>query len=804
MSRAWSYDDFVIRLGVRCGLGWEVAVEAHRRQGGGSFVPPFSPEQLQYLFELLEGRNLTPPLPGTGPTLTPRDAGQRLFAGLMQGEVLRLFEQSLVEARLRRRGLRLVVKADLRQADRAALLALPWELLYRSDDRRFLALSRRHSVVRFAELPEEPTGKAVSGLLRVLVAAACPEGLPRLAVEREIDQVRRALRGRWLTHADFLTDATIEAVREPLLSRRYHVLHFIGHGDYDETGGVGRVLFQDEDGAAEPVSGEELALHLGDVPSLGLVVLNACDTARAATGPAHNPFAGFATALVLGGVPRVLAMQEPITDRAAIAFCRAFYRRLAAGDPVDAASVEGRFAIVGANRQRALRFAVGTSQAMAETVVKRPEWAVPVLFLRADGALRQAWPRRRLAAGLFLLLALGAWLSSAMLGRGELRLHVGDFQVRGALSSADELTGASVRDALIQKLSAISSWPRIRLACVRCPELDAALSHGLDVDYSVRGELRLGERPEVAVEIYDSEALLVEQVLVRSSPGAGFDLLGLEQELTMAILNRLHVRLEPEAVAALIATPTRDTIALELNNEGAALLLAGDLQGAEGKLHAAFAADPAFAAAAANLAELEKQRSNHKAALASFRVAVERLPNYAVFHFQLGYFLLHGKPGELAAAAAMAVFSLKRAVELDPGYAEAYNELGNAFLELDQLGAARRAFEQAERLSPDRPEPHKNLARVAIAEGQPDEAIHHLDEALRRLPGADRLGRAEALTWLAKARELASERAAACRAVAEVSQLDPEAVSPWTQEATAAARAWACTPSAGPVTGVGP
>ncbi|HSN87195.1 MAG TPA: SUMF1/EgtB/PvdO family nonheme iron enzyme, partial [Thermoanaerobaculia bacterium] len=99
------------------------------------------------------------------------------------------------------------------------------------------------------------------------------------------------------------------------------------------------------------------------------VFLNACETGRTPDGADHDPFAGVATALVLGGVPAVIAMQLPIADEAAITFSRTVYDRLAAGDPVDAAVAEGRQALYAASR---------------DTV----EWAIPVLFTRIpDGRI---------------------------------------------------------------------------------------------------------------------------------------------------------------------------------------------------------------------------------------------------------------------------------------------------------------------------------------------------------------------------------------------------------------------------------
>src|SRR5947209_17118269 len=65
------------------------------------------------------------------------------------------------------------------------------------------------------------------------------------------------------------------------------------------------------------------------------------------------------------GLTAVVAMQRPIRDGSALEFSRTVYRRLATGDPIDAAVTEGRLAI--AREQGNL-----------------PEWGTPVLFLRSD------------------------------------------------------------------------------------------------------------------------------------------------------------------------------------------------------------------------------------------------------------------------------------------------------------------------------------------------------------------------------------------------------------------------------------
>jgi hypothetical protein len=162
---------------------------------------------------------------------------------------------------------------------------------------------------------------------------------------------------------EFLPTSDLTTLRAALLDREAQVLHFMGHGGFDPKTGEGCLYLESPGGASDPVPAGTFVDTIRDFPGLRLVVLNACNSGRAGGGEMAQPFAGLAPALMRAGIPAVLAMQLPISDRAAIAFSEAFYRRLGAGDPVDAAVSEGRLAIARADRTSA-------------------EWAIPALFLR--------------------------------------------------------------------------------------------------------------------------------------------------------------------------------------------------------------------------------------------------------------------------------------------------------------------------------------------------------------------------------------------------------------------------------------
>jgi len=158
-----------------------------------------------------------------------------------------------------------------------------------------------------------------------------------------------------------LENPSLEDLRLTLAHTRspFHVMHYMGHGAFEPATG-GALVFCDEQGWAQPATAVQLKILLQDHPSLRLVVLNACEGARA--DPA-DPFAGVADALVRLGIPSVIAMQFEITDRAAVRLTSALYKMLADGSQVDVALAEAR---------KALAMGYGF------------EWATPVLYSRAD------------------------------------------------------------------------------------------------------------------------------------------------------------------------------------------------------------------------------------------------------------------------------------------------------------------------------------------------------------------------------------------------------------------------------------
>jgi hypothetical protein len=365
------YQDFVLQLDRAAGGFVTRVLRSPAGKAEAPFFDPISGAELDGLWQAAHAtrqaergsRDIAPP-PGMTPLaaeLSLEEIGGRLFKALFRDAVHRCWTKSLDAVARDSQGLRLKLEINLADPHATALADLPWEYLYSLEHGGFLGLQRKTPIQRSMpfSLPERP---AASPPLRLLTILSQPRSMSRLSLEEEDEKIATALGNLPGVELLPLLNPTIETLREALLRREFHILHFMGHGGFDRGSGQGVLYFTDSKGAPLPVSGSLLASHLAGLDSLRLVFVNACDTARAG---ARAPFAGVATALLRVGLPAVIAMQRPIRDSSALEFSRIVYRRLAAGDTIDAAVTEGRLAI--ARGHGALL-----------------EWGTPVLYSRVE------------------------------------------------------------------------------------------------------------------------------------------------------------------------------------------------------------------------------------------------------------------------------------------------------------------------------------------------------------------------------------------------------------------------------------
>ena len=288
--------------------------------------------------------------------------GTKLFGALFEGDVRELYRSSIAESRADGRGLRVTLSLT----GAPELLQVPWEYLY--DHPSFLSISTWTPIVRYLDLPKPRRPLQIDLPLRILGLVSAPSDFEAIDAAQERAKLESALAP--LTEAgaiaiDWLEEASLRALQRQLRKADYHVFHYIGHGGYDNDADDGVLLFEDEHGRGQRVSGVQLGRMLADEVSLRLAVLNSCEGGRSSL---QDPFSGVATSLIEFEIPAVIGMQFEITDRAAIVFGGEFYSALADGLAVDAAVAEARKAIYADQND--------------------VEWGTPVLFMRvADGKL---------------------------------------------------------------------------------------------------------------------------------------------------------------------------------------------------------------------------------------------------------------------------------------------------------------------------------------------------------------------------------------------------------------------------------
>lgn len=333
-------------------------------QASGTFTFPLSALEIEnFLLRLGRGGGTRRRLESSEREAA-RTFGGKLFDAVFTDEVETCLRRSIDEAERSGQGLRI----RLRLSDAPALHGIPWEYLYSSSNDRFLVLSSWTPLIRYLELPRRVTPLRVEPPLRILVMISSPSDYPSLDTEAEWNRLNDGLAdlvvaGRVELHR--LDDASLVSLQRALLAHDYHVLHFIGHGGFDEASGDGVLMLEEESGRARIIPGRDLGIILHDHRSLRLTVLNACEGARTS---AIDPLAGSAQSLLRAGIPAVVAMQFEISDDAAIAFGHAFYGAIALGLPVDAAVTEARKAVFGQSGG--------------------VEWGTPVVYMRSpDGRI---------------------------------------------------------------------------------------------------------------------------------------------------------------------------------------------------------------------------------------------------------------------------------------------------------------------------------------------------------------------------------------------------------------------------------
>lgn len=281
--------------------------------------------------------------------------GTSLFDTLFQGDVRRLYD----EARTRERG-----QLDLILTSMIPWIAeKPWEFAYDKGRASFLATEDTNFIRNvLTRVPADPVERT-DGPLRILVASAQPVGYGKLSIEQEESVIKRGFESlveAGLVEIKPLPRATPSKIHDNVKSGRFDIVHFIGHGKYDEKRGEGCLVFVNEDGS-EYTLGERSVREIFCQRNIKLIFLNSCESGRGGQADFNK---GIAQSLVAHGLPALVANQYSVLDSSATTFAQHFYWSLAQGMSIGQSSREARIAV--------------NYLLQGEPI----DWAVPVVYAR--------------------------------------------------------------------------------------------------------------------------------------------------------------------------------------------------------------------------------------------------------------------------------------------------------------------------------------------------------------------------------------------------------------------------------------
>lgn len=363
MSDLLKYENFDLEILPHGGKYLARVLHSPGGEGSAEFRLPFTDDEIEKLLVKMGFKSEPEQVPDKTKRAAAKEFGGKLFDTVFVGQIARLWYTSLPN-REEPNGLRL--RLLLNQVPELA--ELPWEFLFDSSKDEFLNQSEQTPLVRFLTLAAPRSALKVQAPLKILVVLSLPGDWQQLQADQEWENLQKALGEliqRGVIALERTDEATLDALQKKLRQQQYHILHFVGHGVYSSERQENVLILENEENEGREIDSRMLGTLLSNHRSLRLVLLNACEGARANR---RDPFGGVAQKLIQRGIPAVVAMQFAISDTAALKLSKTFYAALADNYPIDAALVQARLGILFDDNEL--------------------EWATPVLYSRApDGVL---------------------------------------------------------------------------------------------------------------------------------------------------------------------------------------------------------------------------------------------------------------------------------------------------------------------------------------------------------------------------------------------------------------------------------
>jgi len=244
---------------------------------------------------------------------------------------------------------------ECKKAEKAAtqLLSIPWELLH--DKNAYLAQGAKPIGIKRRLPNRENMDVAIAKLpVRILLVSARPEDDSAGYIDHRASAIPLITAvenlGTELVSLTACSPATFPAMMEEIKKAHdarnpYDVVHFDGHGVYDEQTGLGALCFEAPedkdklyDRRSKLIDAGELGKNLNEY-RIPIMFLEACQTAKTE----EKPTASVAVTLLEKGITSVIAMTHSVLVTTASKFVETFYEEIAHGARVGKAVLDAQY-----------------------------------------------------------------------------------------------------------------------------------------------------------------------------------------------------------------------------------------------------------------------------------------------------------------------------------------------------------------------------------------------------------------------------------------------------------------------------
>ena len=274
-------------------------------------------------------------------------------------------------------------KEEMEIAEKGAtqLLSIPWELLH--DKKAYLAQGAKPIGIKRRLPNRENLDVAIAKLpVKILLVSARPEDKRAGYIDHRASAIPLITAvenlGNELISLTVCSPATFPAMMAKIKKadesgNPYDVIHFDGHGVYDERTGLGALCFEDPrdkdklyDRRSKLVDADEIGKNLNQY-RIPLMFLEACQTAKTE----EIPTASVAATLLEKGISSVIAMTHSVLVTTASKFVETFYKEIAHGARVGKAVLDA---------QSALALDTYRGKIPGAGDLHLQDWFVPVLY----------------------------------------------------------------------------------------------------------------------------------------------------------------------------------------------------------------------------------------------------------------------------------------------------------------------------------------------------------------------------------------------------------------------------------------